>query len=315
MYSFATLFQTGITSDAYQLASIEDLLVASENASTAQYPLNPKKVDAILKSVVKTKQLLIAPLMAGLDGVDHTVSGRHRTAVAALICKNYGVNAKGVVVPWTDAAVLERISPEMYIDYCEVTSRAVLAALILAENGSRTMTGPEKASVTDYGGYATPGDKFKLRMSPILDNNLTICDESGKPIKVTAITLGQISGKLLSTVKTLAYATDEQLETVASNLNEYLNSDDVALPAKFAQYFASFIVEFLEAEIELTDEDDEPIVTLDKNGDITSLTYAEHLRSIVVAPAKVAKAPSTKKVDAERMAKMEALLAQNGIAF
>ena len=315
MYSFATLFQTGITSDAYQLADIVDLLVASENASTAQYPLNPKKVDSILKSVIKTKQLLIAPLMAGLDGVDHTVSGRHRTAVADLICRNYGVNAKGAVVPWTDAAVLERINPEMYIDYCEVTSRAVLAALILAENGSRTMSGPEKASVTDYGGYATPGDKFKLRMSPILDNNLTLCDDAGKPIIVTAITLGQISGKLLSTVKTLAYATDEQLETVASNLNEYLNSDDVALPTKFAQYFASFIVEFLTSEIELTDEDGEPIDTLDSNGDVTSLTYAEHLRSLVVAPAKVAKAPSTRKVDAEKMAKMAALLLQNGIAF
>ena len=127
--------------------------------------------------------------------------------------------------------------------------------------------------------------------------------------------MGQISGKFLSTVKTLTYATDEQLETVASNLNEYLNSDDVALPAKFAQYFASFIVEFLAAEIELTDEDGDPIDTLDSNGDITSLTYAEHLRSIVTVPAKVAKAPSAKKVDAERMAKMEALLAQNGIAF
>ena len=315
MYSFASLFQTGVTSDAYQLANIADLLVASENASTAQYPLNLKKVDAILKSVIKTKQLLKAVNMAGLDGVDHIVSGRHRTAVASLICKGYGVNAKGAIVPWTDAAVLEPIAPEMYVDCCTVTSRAVLAALILAENGARTMSGPEKASVTNYGGYATPGDKFKLRMAPILANNLTLCDDTGKPINVTAITLGQIAGKFLSTVKTLASATDDQLETLASNLNEYLNSEDVALPTKFAQYFASFIVEFLEAEIELTDEDDEPIVTLDKNGDVTSLSYAEHLRSIIVAPEKVAKAPSARKVDAERMARMEALLLQNGITF
>lgn len=312
-YTFSSLFQTRITSDAYILADISELLVASENASTAQYALNDKKAQALVKSIVKTGSLLIAPLMAQLNDVDHIVSGRHRVWAANYICSNYGVNAKGQVVALTDTATLEPITGEMLIDQCEVTDMATLAALILAENGSRTMSAPETASVKASGGYATPGDKFKLRFTPFLDNNLTICDKEGAPIKISAITLGQIAGKFATSCKHIASATDVQLDTIASNLNEYLNDEDIELPTKFAQYFSSFITEFLESEVDLRDEDGEPVENLDKNGDVVPLTYAEHLRSIIVAEPKVSKAPSASKVNAERMAKMEALLAQHGI--
>lgn len=312
-YTFAQLFQTRITSDSYISADIADLLVASENASTAQYALNSKKAQALVKSIVKTGSLLIAPLMAQLNGVDHIVSGRHRTYAADYICKNYGVNAKGQVVEKSDVLTLEPIEGEMLIDQCEVTDMATLAALILAENGSRTMSAPETAAVKASGGYATPGDKLKLRFAPFLDNNLTLCDKEGTPIKVTAITLGQIAGKIATAVKSLGSATDEQLDTIASNLNEFLNSDDAELPTKFAQHCMPFIVEFLDSEVELTDENGEAVENLDKNGDIVPLSYADHLRNTIIAEPKVSKAPSASKVNAERMAKMEALLAQHGI--
>lgn len=312
-YTFAQLFQVKVTSEAYVEATIADLLTASANASTAQYPINEKKGEALVKSVVKTGSLLIAPLMAGLNGTDHIVSGRHRTWAANRICSLYGVNAKGVVVLKTDTVTLEAIEPVVLIDYCEVTDAATLAALILAENGSRTMSGPETAAVKASGGYATPGDRFKLRFSPILDNNLTICDSLGMPIKVSAITLGQMAGKFLSTVKTLASATDNQLEQVASNFNEYLNGDDIELPTKFAQYYASFLTEFLSDVVDLVDDDGESVETLDKNGDVIELTYADHLRNSIVVEAKVAKAPSASKVTAELMDEMKALLLAHNI--
>ena len=312
-YTFAQLFQTRIISDAYMTAKLSTLLVAVDNASTAQYALNTKKAEALVKSIVKTGSLLIAPLMAQLNDVDHIVSGRHRVWAANYICTHYGVNAKGQVVLKSDTLTLEPIEGEMLIDLCEVTDMSTLAALILAENGSRTMSAPETAAVKASGGYATPGDLLKLRFAPFLDNNLTLCDVSGAPIKITAITLGQIAGKIATAVKTLSSATDEQLDTVASNLNEFLNSDDVELPTKFAQHFSPFIAEFLESEVELVDENGEPVENLDKNGDIVPLTYAEHLRSIITVEPKVSKAPSASKVNAERMAKMEALLAQHGI--
>ena len=312
-YPFFQLFQTHVQSESYVEATVTDLLTASANASTAQYPINEKKALALVKSIVKTGSLLIAPLMAGLNEVDHIVSGRHRTWAADYICKNYGVNAKGLVTLKTDTVTLEPIEPTMLIDYCTVTDAATLAGLILAANGSRTMSGPETAAVKASGGYATPGDKFKLRFSPVLDNNLTLCDEGGMPIKVTSITLGQIAGKMLSTVKSLSSATDEQLETVASNLNEYLNSDDVSLPTKFAQYYASFIVEFLSEVIELNDGEGNTVESLDKNGDVIDVTYADHLRSIIKVEAKVAKAPSANKVTADRMKLYEALLLEHGI--
>lgn len=312
-YTFAQLFQTKVTSDSYVTANISDLLIACENASTAQYPLNDKKRDAIVKSVVKTGSLLIAPTLALLNDVEHMVAGRHRTSAADIICRLYGVNAKGQVVLKSDVLTLEPIEGEMLIDQCEVTDNATLAALILAQNGSRTMSGPETAAVKASGGYATAGDKFKLRFSPLLDNNLTLCDSEGTPIKVTAITLGQIAGKFATAVKSIASATDEQLDTIASNLNEFLNDDDTELPTKFAQHFAPFIAEFLESEVDLRDADGEPVENLDKNGDVVPLTYAEHLRKTIIAEPKVAKAPSASKVNAERMAKMEAALAQHGI--
>ena len=314
MTSFAELFQTKITSDAYVEASIADLIVASENASTAQYALNDKKAAALVKSIVKTGSLLIAPLMARLGEVEHIVSGRHRVWSANYICSNYGINAKGQVVLKSDVLTLEPIEPVMFIDQCEVADNATLAALILAENGSRTMSAPETASVKASGGYATEGDKFKLRFSPFLDNNLTICDSDNAPIKVTQITLGQIAGKFSTACKHIASATDEQLDTIASNLNEYLNDEDVALPTKFAQHFAPFIAEFLDSEVDLVDEDGEPVENYDKDGNLVPLTYAAHLRSIIVATPKVAKAKSASKVNAERMALMEAALTKHGIS-
>ena len=81
-YTFAQLFQSKVTSEAYVEATIGDLLTASANASTAQYPINEKKGEALVKSVVKTGSLLIAPLMV-LTTLSAVVTGLGLLTVSA----------------------------------------------------------------------------------------------------------------------------------------------------------------------------------------------------------------------------------------
>jgi hypothetical protein len=314
MSDFCSLFQSNISSDSYIEYDLADLLEASSQASTAQYPLNAKKVDSVVKSVVKSGNLLIAPMIASFEGKDYTVSGRHRTEAARIICEKYGINAKGKVVLKDEVVTLEPITPRVRVDYVVVKDLATLSALILASNESRTMTGPEKSSVKTFGGYATPGDKFKLRFSPILSKALSLTDEGGQPIVVTAITLASIASKCASVIKPLKSATDDQLRILASHLNEYLN-DDCALPVKFAQYHGSFIADFLSNDVELVDEDGEAVQQYDEAGDEITLSYAEHFTSQIVVEPKVAKAGKKVSIDLAQYEAMQAKLLEMGVSL
>jgi hypothetical protein len=311
---FSDLFQYTIKSDSYVRMTLEDLLEASAHASTAQYPLNQKKVDSIVKSVLKGGSLLVAPMNASLLGVGHLVSGRHRIEAARTIINSYGINAKGKAELKTEvnAASLTPIGHEILVDTVEVDSPVTLAALILAMNESRTMSAPEKASVKNEGGYATPGDRFKLRFMPFLEQNLNLADTEGKPIVVTPITLAQIAGKFATAIKNLSAATDEQLNTIAGHLNEYL-CDECDLPTKFAQYYSEHVADFLGHAVELTDENDEVIENYDKDGHPVVLTYAQYMTNQLPVVEKKAKAVKKSAVDAEKFAAMERKLAEMGI--
>lgn len=310
--SFCDLFQTAVQSDSYIEVDLDTLLTASSEASLAQYALNTKKVDALVKSLVKGAPLYIAPQLASLNGKDYTVSGRHRTSAADIICRLYGINAKGKVELKTEANDLQPIARRIRVDMVVVDSFEHLAALIMANNESRTMTAPEKASVKSFGGYASAGDKFKLRFSPILAEALSLTDEEGGVITVTAVTLGAIATKIGAAVKGLSGASDELLATVASHLNEYLN-DECVLPVKFAQFHGSFVKDFLNNPIELEDEDGNPVENYDSEGEPIEVTYAQHLLTLVPAVVKVARAPKKAKVDIARFEAMQAKLLEMGI--
>lgn len=325
-YSFDTHFQSAVKSDSLVSIPLETLLDASAQASTAQYPLNPKKLDAIVKSFAKGKHLLKAPVLCEFNGTLYTVGGRHRTAAIDVLTRTYGINAKGKPELYSEVNrdTLSPIARLVRVDMVSVDSLETLSELILADNGSRVMTGPEQASVKAMGGYATEGDKFALRFSPILAQYLEdLTDSVGAAITVTAVTLKQICGKLRASTYTIGEekvkvgisnlysATDEQLHTIASHLAEFLSEQ--SLPTKFAQYYAPHITEFLTQAVELEDEDGEPVVHYDSNGDEIEVSYAEHMNSLIKVEPKVAKAPARGSVNKAKFEAMQAKLLAMGL--
>jgi hypothetical protein len=322
---FHSLCQSAVTSESYHIIELADLVEAAAQASTSQYSLDAKKIVTMVKSVIKDG-LLVAPQMADYQDKLYTVSGRHRTATIAEIVTNYGVNAKGKVELSTDANELTRISGRVAVDMVKVDSLRTLCALILAQNASRKMTKPETASVTEAGGYATKMDKFKLRFAPILQAALELFDGADKAITVSPVTLQQIAGKLVSSVhvdeegvrtkigiKGLDLADDDQLATIASHLQDYLTSADVELPTKFAQYYGTFITDFLMQPLELVDDDGDPIVTYDADGNEIDILYYQHMAKQMPTESKVSKAPRKKGVSVEAFEAMKAKLLALGV--
>ena len=320
MASFASLFQYEIGSDAYVECDVNAMVEAAKRSSIAQYALNEGNIQKMIKSVVKSGILYITPQVASFNGNDYMVSGRHRTEVARRICAHYGIDAKGKVQLITEAnrGSLEIIEPLMRVDYLTVDSMATLSGLILAANGSRTMTAPETASVKLLGGYATPSDKIKLRFAPFILANLELVDGGGLPITVSSVTAGQIAGKILTRVKNLGQASDEQLDMIASQLNEFLNDEDngFTLPTTWAQHNAPFVVAFLDHVPVIVDEEGDEVQQYDGDGQVIEVTYAQHLSATLPQKEKAtAKAKKSPSVDAEKFALMQAKLLELGITI
>lgn len=316
MTSFADLFQRHVSSDSYIEFTIDEMLASSERSSIAQYPLNQSKVGRIVKSIIKDSVLYICPQQASFNGLDYTVGGRHRTAAADIICRTYGINAKGKPELYTEVnrQTLVPIERRMLVDYVCVDSMSTLAGLILASNGSRTMTAPESAAVKALGGYATPADKFKLRFAPYLAANLDLTDANDTPITISAVTLSQIGAKCYRAIKNLAAASDEQLNTLASHLNEYL-CDSCSLPTTFAQHHAPYIAEFLDHSIELEDEDGNVLTQYDTQGEEIAVSYSTHFATLLPTVEKVAKAPKKQVIDAAKFEAMAKKLQELGITI
>lgn len=317
MASFASLFQYEIGSDAYVEVKVDAMVQAAARSSIAQYALNEGNVTKTVKDVIKKGILYMTPQVASYNGSDYMVSGRHRTEVARRICAHYGLDAKNKVQLITEAnrADLQVIEPLMRVDYLTVDNMETLSGLILAANGSRTMTAPETASVKLLGGYATPSDKIKLRFAPFILANLELVDGGGMPITTSAVTAGQIAGKILTRVKNLAGATDEQLDMIASQLQEFLTDEDngFVLPTTWAQHNAPFIVSFLDHIVTITDEDGDEVLSYDSDGEVIEVSYAQHLTSILPVKEKATAKAKKPTVDAEAFARMQAKLLELGI--
>lgn len=317
MASFASLFQYEIGSDAYVEVSVDSMAEAARRSSIAQYALNEGNVTRTVKDVIKKGIMYMTPQCASYNGNDYMVSGRHRTEVARRICSHYGLNAKNKVELITEANrdSLQIIEPLMRVDYVSVDSMETLSGLILAANGSRTMTAPETSSVKMLGGYATPSDKVKLRFAPFILANLDLIDGGGAHINVSAVTAGQIAGKILARVKNLGGATDEQLDMIASQLQDFLTDADncIVLPTTFAQHNAIFIVAFLDHIITVTDDYGDEVVQYDAQGEEIEVSYAQHLTSVLPEKEKTTAKAKKPSVDAEKFALMQAKLLELGI--
>jgi hypothetical protein len=195
---------------------METLQAAADAVSTAQFDVNDKRVESLVKSIVKDGNLWVAPTVAVLDDTYYLVSGRHRVAAIEYICYNYRINNVGKLIRINHEnpevfAEFERVTPEVECSVVTVTDKVALNALIVAYNGSRSMTAAEKATATVDAGRASDLTAKKLHWSSMLRDLF--------PVNITQQTALQFAGCLFSSkgyTPGANRATPEQLETVAT---------------------------------------------------------------------------------------------------
>lgn len=288
MFAFNSKFQQSVKFHEIATFSLHTLALALEQASNHQFPVNPTKVGAIVKSLVKG-ELLVAPKLAFITGepeVLHIVSGRHRVSAIKQFVEQYGVKADGKVVAITEAKKenVDRIEGTVECCVYEVPNLATLGALMMAENGSRSMSSAERAVVKLRGAVATPGEMLKVRISNIFITAIP---------QLTAPTAMSIAAKLTTAVKGIKSATNETIEGIAETFSEYMTENPKAVPSNLARDYGLLV----DAVFSLT------MVYEDNNGDEITDTYLNYLNYAipVVTKEKASKTKESAAVVTEMM--------------
>lgn len=239
MTTFNELFQSTATFESTTF-DLDTLHEAAEAVSTAQFEVNPKRVEALVKSILKAGSLWVAPVVAVLDDVYYLVSGRHRLWAIDHISENYRINHVNKVIKinldnlskdeqWYDD--FEPIFGKVDVQVITVGDRVALNELIIAYNGSRSMTAAEKATATVDAGKASDLTAKKLRWSEQLRDVF--------PVAITQQSALQIAGALFSSkgyTPGASRATPEQLEQMATAFAAWFAAQpDDTLPTNFAR--------------------------------------------------------------------------------
>lgn len=299
MATFATLFQSAVSYPDLVSFHIDDLIDAVSNASNRQYAIIETKVKPIVTSFKKGDALLIPPVLATVQSEDHEVyhcvSGRHRISAIAQFIREYGVTPTGKYALLTpDNPSLETIDPTVNVRVVKVKDIAGLSALMMAENGSRSMTSAEKITLKSVGNLATPGEAFKLKIANGIKGVLP---------ELTEQTCLDMAANLNTKIgKDFKHVTAEQLEYLLRSMAEFLDENREntgVVPTNMAREYKTFVEEFLNQDILFENQE----------GDEIMLPFGEYLASIIVKPAPKAKKPNADIVIAELQAKLAELMA------
>lgn len=302
--TFANVFQTAVSDASLVTYTAEQLAQAFNEATLHQFPLVPAKVKALLKDVVKDG-LLFAPVIAQIleTGGTMLVSGRHREHVARTICADYGINATGKTVLRTpeNEGMLQPIALEMQVSVISVPDTKTALRLVVAANGSRTMSAPEQAKIKITMGTGTPSLLFQDKMSALLsagvaEQNSMLADNV-LPVSLTAVTALSMCKMCTAQIKILVHATDAQITEFIDGLVNHLFLSD--LPDNLARDFRPVIAEFLGEIVG---------VEYDAGGEEVEVRYADQVARSIVKPAPKARAKKATGVDKD--ATIAALMAQ-----
>ncbi len=292
MYSFSDKFQSSVKFHSVATYSLSTLLVALDNASNHQFPINETKSGAITKSFVKG-DLLVQPKLAFITGEEdtlHIVSGRHRVTAVKNFTETYGITSAGKVVLITEANRdnVDRINGDIECLLFEVPNLATLGQLMMAENGSRSMNAAEKAVVKLRGNVATPGEMLKVRVS----NVFIQCIPS-----LTAPTAMGIAAKLVAAVKGIKSASNETIEGIAATFSEWMTENPTLVPSNMAREYGQVVEAVFNLEMEYTDDDGEEVTG----------TYLDYLLQAV--PVVIAEKKSKSKESADVVKAMQEQIA------
>lgn len=328
MTTFQSLKQTSVKFIGTQTYSTEELLALCLVANEGQFDINPAKVKSILTSLVKSEPLHQMPVVAYVAGNEASamvVSGRHRFHAINQFCSGYALSPNGKVVKRTveNSENVEHIEPFVECMVYEVPTKKELIDLVLSYNESRTAPASEKAFSKAYAGTATPGEQLKQKFAAVIDAHIQdmLRDEDFTPAFIPTVDANGVESAVPSTfsitpqtifnmaaavgakVKTLKYATQEQLEAIARAIVDQLQEP---IPANISREYKIVIEAMLDQECEWEDKD----------GDAVEGTYAEHLNSVITKPistAKVSKQTEMALLEA-KLQEMVAKLAAAGIA-
>jgi len=124
------------------MRSVNEIKTAQGNCKelTEQVPLILPKVNRYCRSIFKTdKWLMQSPAMAEFEGIEYLIGGRHRLAAVEKVL----IRIADVLKMSHD----EIFEQTLKVDIVEVDSYKRIPALVLANNGSRSVTKPEEAMV------------------------------------------------------------------------------------------------------------------------------------------------------------------------
>jgi len=302
MVKFNELFQTQVNAGASQVLTYEEMQDAIAATSTAQVEVIESRVESLVKAIVKDGQLWIAPTVAMINGEPtvYNVSGRHRSEAAREICERYVVNAKGKVVPADkvgESDDYEEIEFALDCNVITVPDKVALNAVILAFNGSRSVTAFEKLVSRSDAGIATPAEDVKYSFSVELYNAIS------PYVRITMQTCTAIATSVLAMAGTAAkYATIEQLQELAAHFGEAVKANPTGVPSNFARNFKEWSTPIAETQV----------TGIDKEGDEYDTTLIEEWSSRLAKPTKAKKGSKTEQLAAQ-LAALQAQLAQLGV--
>ena len=285
--TFASLFQSAVTDASLVTYTAEQMSSAFDSATLHQFPLITTKVNALLKDVLKDG-LFFAPVVANVTATAEQtlVSGRHRAEIARIICEQYGIAATGKVVLRTpeNEGALQPIEYEMRVSEISVPDMVTAVKLIVAANGSRTMTAPEKAKCKISMGAATPTVLAQSKLANLLlggvaEYDMNVGDDD--KINLTQVTALSMIQACTARVKTLIYGNDEQLEEFTNELVQHLATSE--LPPNLARDFRPIVASLLDMVV---------ATEYDANGEEVEVTYASVVGKSITKP--VAKKAATK---------------------
>lgn len=303
---FNELFQNRVQANT-TLYTGDDLDHGYANSYLAQSPINEPRVAAIVKDIVKSKQLWQPITVAVVSGLGEFIaSGRHRYAAAKIICQDYVLLANGKVVPRTGPAegvVTEDIDLAMECTVVELQNAADLVQYLQAANGSRSMTRAELLEGQLFGGTIKSFESTKLQAAKALLGRFDRLDCGYMPTLQTCLKIvARIATAIGKKAKFMS------LSDFADAFNQLLEG------ATYETFEGNFALngyqELVEIRIACAESPEE---LYDENGvTIPDTTWAMWFADKLEAPAKAAKVSKTAELQAT-IAALQAKLAQRGI--
>lgn len=321
---FSAQFQNQVTyNNPPEVIPLYELKLATEASCTAQEPVKPARVKALVTSILKEKQLWQLPKVVHILDTRETITygGRHRTEAIGIICRDYVVTPTGAVVPRSSATQdCEEIQPMVAVARVTVETRAQAARLLATDNESRSMTPAEKLFTEEFANTLSALAALKLGMTRHI-HGTHVYLPSGESLEITSQTVKTMVTALIKALgqkKALAM-TEQQVDALCTEFSDFLEDSDNSRSwdTNFSRDgHKQAIADFL--QMPALDEDG--IITVeveDEDGDVTEeeVTWLQNFAaSIVVTKAPKKSKKDTKAAEAQQLidelrAELEALKA------